>query len=112
MIDHYDFGEITINGKQYTRDLIIYPDRVVDGWWRKEGHKLGVEDLKTVFEAKPEVLIVGTGYSGLMKVSNEVKERLKSENVELIVEGTRDACNAYNRLAPTKRVVAAFHLTC
>lgn len=112
MIEHYDFGEIKINGKQYTRDLIIFPDRVFEGWWRKEGHGLSIEDLKGVLETKPEVLIVGTGYSGFMKVSGEVKERLKSENVELVVEKTKEAWKTYNRLAQTKQVVAAFHLTC
>lgn len=112
VIEHYDFGQIVINGKRYTQDLIIFPDRVADGWWRNEGHRLSINDLKDVVQAKPEVLIVGTGYSGLMKVPAEVKERMKSENIELIVENTREACKIYNRLAQTRNVVAAFHLTC
>jgi hypothetical protein len=30
MIDSYDFGAIVIDGKRYSSDVIIYPDRVKD----------------------------------------------------------------------------------
>ena len=112
MIESYAFGKIAIDGKNYTSDVIIFPDHVKDGWWRKEGHRLGIEDLKDVLEAKPEVLIVGTGYFGSMKVPNEVKEYLTSMKIQLIVENTREASKTYNQLVSTKRTVAAFHLTC
>jgi len=114
MIEFYDFGEITIDGNRYTSDVIIFPEHVDDRWWRKEGHRLSIEDLKTVLQAqpKPEVVVVGTGYNGFMKVPDGVKEFLKSKNIEFVVENTREACKTYNRLASTKRVVAAFHLTC
>lgn len=112
MIESYDFGQIIVNGRRYTRDIIIFPDNVKDGWWRKEGHKLSLEDLKEVFEAKPEVLLIGTGYSGLMKVPQDVKDYATSKNIELIVENTRQACQTYNRLYRSKKVIAAFHLTC
>lgn len=112
MIEFYDFGQITIDGKRYTTDIIIFPDHIQDDWWRKEGHRLSIEDLKTVLQARPEVLIVGTGYNGYMKVPNEVRDHLKSKEIELIAENTKEAYKTYNRLASTKKVVAAFHLTC
>ena len=112
MIESYSFGRIKVDGKSYANDLIIFPDRVQDHWWRKEGHKLSIDDLKDVWQAEPEVLIVGTGYYGFMKVPSEVKDQLTARNVELLVENTKDAWQTYNRLASKKRVVAAFHLTC
>jgi len=112
MIEFYDFGQITIDGRRYTTDVLIFPDRVDYGWWRREGHRLSVDDLKDVLQAKPEVLVVGTGYHGYMKVPNEVREYLASKNIELIVQSTREAYKTYNRLASTKRVVAAFHIAC
>ncbi|RLI30667.1 hypothetical protein DRO48_02760, partial [Candidatus Bathyarchaeota archaeon] len=45
-IEAYGFGYIVVDGKRYTSDVIIFPDRVMDGWWRKEGHRLYVDDLK------------------------------------------------------------------
>ncbi len=112
MIDSYSFGRIVIDGKEYDADVIIFPHRVMDNWWRKEGHQLSVEDLERVFEEKPEVLVVGTGHSGLMRVLPETQERLKSEGIQLIAEKTRKACEIYNQLSKSKKVVAALHLTC
>lgn len=112
MIDSYDFGRIIIAGKRYSSDLIVFPDKVRDGWWRKEGHRLHVEDLKDVLEAKPEVLVVGTGYSGLMTVPPETRKYVESEGIKLIAQRTAEACKTFNRLVKSRKVVAAFHLTC
>jgi len=113
MIDAYDFGRIVINGKTYTSDLIIFPNRIMSDWWRKEGHRLHVNDLDEVVKEKAEVLIVGTGHSGLMKVPTETKEFIKSEGFELIIQPTEEACKTYNSLIKSgKKVVAALHLTC
>ena len=67
MIDSYGFGRITINGKRYTNDVIVFSDRVEDNWWRKQGHRLQVKDIETIIEEKPKVLVVDTGYYGLLK---------------------------------------------
>lgn len=112
MIEFYSFGQITINGRRYNRDIIIFPDHIKDSWWRKEGHKLNLEDLKEIFKAKPAVLVIGSGYFGLMKVPQEVKNHITSKNIELIVENTKQACQTYNSLCQTRKVVGAFHLTC
>ena len=86
MIEFYEFGCIKINGTSYFRDLIIFPDRIKENWWRKEGHKLSIEDIEEVIAEKPEVFIVGTGYYGYMKVLQEVFEKLNSLGIVLIVE--------------------------
>lgn len=113
MIDFYDFGTIVINGERYTSDVIIFQDKVKDKWWRSEGHRVAVEDLKEALEAKPQIVVVGTGYSGLMKVSNEVKQHLDNQGIQLVIKKTDDAAKIFNKLAESgKKVVAALHLTC
>ncbi len=112
MIDSYEFGRIVINGKRYDSDLIVFSDKVRSGWWRKEGHRLHVEDLKDVLEVKPEVLVVGTGYSGLMTVPPETRKYVESEGIELMAQKTTEACETFNRLVKSRKVVAALHLTC
>ncbi len=113
MIESYDFGTIIIDGKRYTNDVIVFPSKVKDKWWRKEGHRLVVEDLEEALKADPHVVVVGTGYSGLMKVSREVKQKLDREGIQLVVEKTGDATETFNKLANSnKKVVAALHLTC
>jgi len=44
----YHFGTIEIDGRTYTSDVIITPERVLDSWWRQEGHRLAVADLTDV----------------------------------------------------------------
>jgi len=112
MIDSYDFGRIVINGRRYTTDLIVFHDRVKDGWWRKEGHSLHIKDLDEVVQGNPKVIIIGTGYSGLMKVPAETREYVESKGIELIAQRTAEACKTFNSLVKSKKVVAALHLTC
>lgn len=110
MIESYDFGRIVIDGRTYTSDVIIFPDRVMDNWWRKDGHNLDIEDLKEVIEFGPETLVVGTGYSGIMKVKDETREFLESKGIKVIVKKTGEACDILNSLGTN--CVGAFHLTC
>ena len=112
MIDSYHFGEIVIDGKKYSSDVVISPDRVEDDWWRKTGHELCLEDIAGVITENPEVLVVGTGDSGLMKVLPEVGQAAQARGIKLIVQTTDKACNTYNRLGHSQRVLAAFHITC
>lgn len=115
MIDSYEFGAMVMNGKKYTSDVIVFPERVIDGWWRKEGHRLHVEDLEEILkqEPKPEVLVVGTGYYGLVKISPEVENTLKAREIELVAQPTKEAYQTFNKILEyDKRVIGAFHLTC
>lgn len=112
MIDSYGFGRMKINGITYTSDLIVFSDHVKSDWWRIEGHKLHIKDLDEVIKMKPEILVVGTGYYGIMKVLPETENRLKAEGIQLIAEKTRNAYHTYNDLSTSKNVVGAFHLTC
>ncbi|HEX77093.1 MAG TPA: hypothetical protein G4O03_01580 [Dehalococcoidia bacterium] len=112
MIDDYQFGQIVVAGAKYTSDIIILPQRVIPGWRRREGHILSPEDLMEVVQDRPDLLIVGTGSSGLVKVTPEARQHLEANNIELIVQDTPAACQTYNRLCGAKKVAAALHLTC
>ncbi len=113
MIESYDFGEIIVDGKRYFSDLLIFPKKVLSGWWRKKGHSLCIEDLKDVIKEKPEVIVIGTGYAGLMKVPNDVREQIRNLGIDLIIQRTEEACKTFNKLLKAgKMVVAALHLTC
>lgn len=111
-IEHYSFGRITIDGKTYTSDVIIYPDKVDSSWWRKQGHSLQIEDLKYIVPSKPEILVVGTGHTGLMVVPEETMSYLKSKGIEVHVIRTEKATELFNKLQKDKKVIAALHLTC
>lgn len=110
MINSYEFGKILINGKTYTSDVIIFSNRIKN-WWRKNGHEVCIDDIKDIIDKKPDVLIIGTGHSGIVKILPEVKSRLREEKIELIEKPTREACEIFNKMS-NKNVIAALHLTC
>lgn len=112
-IDQYRFGHIDIEGHGYDADVIIFPERVQERWWRQEGHRLAREDLETVLAEKPELLIVGTGYYGRMQVPEETLDALRAAGVDVRVGKTGSAVEEFNRVQRERaRIVAALHLTC
>jgi len=112
LIQSYNFGKITINENSYNSDLIIYKNEINDKWWRKEGHNLCIDDIQEIINKKPDILIIGTGAYGLMKVPPELINYLEKINIQVIVKKTKEACVEYNKLCQDKYVIAALHLTC
>ena len=112
-IEAYSFGWMIIDGKRYTSDLLIYPDgRVEDTWYRKRGHDLLIDDISDLIQAGPEIIIAGTGASGLMKPEKDFEKRLDQKGICFISLPSMEAMERYNHLSLEKSVGACFHLTC
>lgn len=111
-IDGYSFGEISINNKIYTSDVIVYPDRVDPSWWRKKGHSPVEADLRGIMEEKPDILIIGTGYSGMMRIPESTVDFLKSHGIEMHIQKTGVAVSLFNKQPAGRKIVGVFHLTC
>ena len=112
MIEDYRFGKIKICGKTYRSDVIVYPDHVDANWWRKQGHSLAIDDIEEVIDAKPEVIVIGTGEPGMLQVEKKTMEYIKKQGIKTIIMPTKKAYLEYNRIANTKKVIACLHLTC
>lgn len=117
MITHYSFGQLIYKDRTYSKDLIIIKTQkdelIFDSWWRKEGHKLQIEDLEEVWKTGIRYLIVGTGARGLMQVDEKVRE--KAKELGIIVEAylTEEAVKRFNELySKNEPLAGAFHLTC
>ena len=111
-IDRYDFGHIVIDGKSYHRDLLIWPGQIRSDWWRAEAHLLQVADVAEAMAAQPQVLVVGQGQPGRMEVDRALAAYLRDLGIELIALPTLEACQVINRMAASRRLAAALHLTC
>lgn len=112
-IERYEFGHLVVDGQSYRSDLILFPDHVAAGWRRRKGHELAPEDLREVIAARPEVLVVGTGYSGRMQVLPQTESLLREHGIRLWALPTREACRTYNQLCSEGvRAMAVLHLTC
>ncbi len=111
-VDGYAFGEIRVDDRRHRDDLIVLPDRVLCPWWRKRGHRLQMVDLDDVVDAHPDVLVVGTGYFGRMKVDRTVQTEFARLGIALVAAPTGEAVERFAGLAPDQKAVLALHLTC
>jgi hypothetical protein len=111
-IDSFTFGNITIEGKTYTSDVIVYPDRVETSWLREEEHRPQIREFFDIVKSEPEILIIGTGYAGVLSVPDQIRNYLTSKGIEVRVEKTKHAIEMFNELRNKEKVVAVLHITC
>jgi len=120
MIEEYKFGSIDIDGKIYQHDVEVRWTGEVLEWWRAQSHIIDVEDIIEALEQNPETIVIGTGESGLAKVTARVKEEIKTRGIELIVDKTEQATKTFNirkeesfeEEGVQEKVIGLFHLTC
>ncbi len=75
--------------------------------------RLGLKDIEDILASHPDVIVMGTGYAGQMRVEEDVRSLLQDRNITLIAARTEEAVREFNRLASEGNDVAAgFHLTC
>jgi len=112
LIEDYQFGFLKINGESYNEDLEIHWDGKVLSWIREESHFIKTEDVKRAFQREPEIIVIGTGKSGMAKVGKEIEKAAVRKGIELVKEKTDKAVEIFNQLRKEKRVIGFFHLTC
>ena len=111
-IESFKFGSITIAGKTYTGDVIVYPDRVDESWSREEEHRPQIREFAEIVNAEPDILIIGTGYAGVLSIPDQIRNYLTSKGIEVRVDKTKQAIELFNSLPGTDKVIAIFHITC
>jgi hypothetical protein len=106
----YSFGRLVVDGQEQTLDLIVLPQRVVTGWWRRDGHSLAMEDLDQVLDELPARLVLGVGAYGRLRPNPAVIAELERRGVEVECLPT-EAVRRYGEL-DERCTAAALHLTC
>lgn len=112
MIEHYEFGKFIVDGKKYESNIVLMGTEIKEGRYLP-GHQLKLDDFLPLINYKPDVIIVGTGAYGVIKVPKEIIDYIEKRGIKLIVEKTEKACETYNSLVKERKKVAAFlHNTC
>lgn len=120
MIQEYHFGSITIDGKTYNHDVEVRWTGEVLRWWRAESHLIDIKDVERAVEKNPQTIIIGTGESGIAKVTKEAEDFIKEKGIELLIDGTEQAIKTFNILkeeseeeeGKQRKAIGLFHLTC
>ena len=110
-LEDYNFGRLTVDGREHTRDLIVLPDRVVSDWWRREGHSLAIEDLDEVLDELPGRLVLGVGAHSQLRPDPAAIAELDRRGVQVECLPTDAAVRRYGEL-DERSTAAALHLTC
>jgi len=113
IINSTRFGSITINGKVYDEkdNYIVFWDDEIIPLHTTERHVFGRPELDIILKKNPEMIVVGTGDSGLLKVSEEVRSLCQGKEIELVEMISREAIIRFNENLD-KKVVAFIHVTC
>jgi len=120
MIEEYQFGLIIVDGKKYNEDVEVRWTDEVLSWSFRQRHLIDIEEVKRAVEQSPETIIIGTGKSGLAKVTKKTQDFIKEKGIELIIDRTEEAIKTFNvinessleELGRQHRVIGLFHLTC
>jgi hypothetical protein len=111
VIEHYSFGSITIDGKNYSHDVIVAGSKV-KSWRRAVSHEVSINDADPILEEKPKLIIFGTGAAGVMNVLPETEKYLEEQGIKVLISKTADAVRELNQRMKEAGAVGAFHLTC
>jgi len=116
-IESTTFGSITIDGKTYNHDVIVrLSGEVVKRKKRMSkkyygtSHILSKDEAKFVFEKGCDVIIIGSGQEGNVRLSPEAEDYFAKKGCEVLLQPTQKAIRSFNRSA--KRKIALMHVTC
>ena len=111
LIESVGFGEIKVKGKTYYSDVVIDWEGNIE--LRKKSHVFDINEFARLLERKPEIIVIGTGFSGCVKIPEEVIEVSKEKGVKLFPEQTEKAMDVFNAFISEKRkAIAVIHTTC
>jgi len=116
-IDGTEFGSITISGERYEHDVLIRLHGNVTKRKKKlskvkygTSHKVSLEEAEHIFEAGAKRLLVGTGQSGCVELSDEAAEFFRQNRCSVQLLPTPQAMTAWN--VAKGAVIGMFHVTC
>lgn len=116
-IQGVEFGAVTVDEEELDYDLYIRANGKVRRRDKKPirkrhgtSHVLDAEELEEVCKGSPEVVIIGQGFNGMVRLSDDAREYLGSLGVKWQALPTPDAVAAYQ--AASGRKALFLHVTC
>lgn len=106
IITGYQPDCVLINNKRYTQSLVVCPDKLITPWEITSVDQLDEESLITIFNLKPEVVLLGTGEQ-LILPKPETLAMFAQHEIGLETMNTNAACRTYGILTAERRRAAA-----
>ena len=116
-IDSTSFGSITVDGETFDYDVLIRLNGQIEKREKalsKEiygtSHTVSLEEAKYIYEDGTEKIIIGTGQTGFVKLSEEAEDFFTERKCGIELFPTPWAIERWNEIEG--RVTAMFHVTC
>jgi hypothetical protein len=116
-IDGTCFGWIEIDGTRYEHDVLIRLDGAVKKREKKlseavygTSHTLSLDEAKHIYEKGTSHVVVGTGQSGVLELSDEASAYFERKGVAVELLPTPEAVRSWNEAKGP--VIGLFHVTC
>ncbi len=116
-IDRTKFGSITIAGENYEHDVIVRLNGKVQKRKKKlskdlfgTSHIISLPEVEYVYEEPARWIVIGTGQSGMVKLSAEAAAFLQEKGCAVQLLPTPEAVRCWNETE--EAAVGLFHVTC
>jgi uncharacterized protein len=106
VITAYDKNSISINGKPFSKSLIVTTRQLQKNWDITAIESLQANHINQVLSFNPELIIIGTG-SSLIFPAVETYSAIIKLGIGVDFMDTRAACRTYNILMSEGRDVVA-----
>lgn len=106
VITGYQAGCVLVNGKPYSKSLIVSPEQLITAWEITSIRQLGKGCFSAVLDLQPEIVLVGSDEPGMFP-GGEVLAWLARQKIGLECMSMAAACRTYGILVSEGRRVAA-----
>lgn len=113
------FGSITVGKETYRHDIVIGLDGTVRKRKKKlskrlfgTSHKISLDEIQDLYEKGARQLIVGTGQYDQVRLSEEARAYLTTQDCDAILLSTPDALTKWNESEGKGETIGLFHITC
>ena len=116
-IDNTSFGNITIDGETFQHDILIRLNGEVIKRKKKlskkyfqTSHIISIEEAEYIYEEGAEKLLIGSGQTGMLRLSDDAAEFFNKKNCLVEFFPTGKAIEKWNE--EKNKVIGLFHITC
>jgi hypothetical protein len=117
IIQKTEFGSITIDDEVYEHDVVIRLSGNVKKRKKKlskqkygTSHIVSLDEAKHILDEGAKHLIIGTGQSGMLKLSDEAERYFKDQGCSIELLPTQQAVKVWNEVED--KTIGMFHVTC
>jgi len=117
-IEKVSWGKVKVNGQIYHQVLIIGEKVLARDKEKLETlfgttHEIGDWEQKELLSSKPDVILIASGWNGVLKVNEKFEKQIAKLGIELRIVLTPKIVREYSSLvAQGKRVNCLIHTTC